>query len=58
MNKKVIMFFATIGGLAGGYVPVLFGDTEFLDGWSILAGVIGGFVGIWLGVVISKRWDI
>jgi hypothetical protein len=55
MNKKVILFFATVGGIIGGYVPVLFGDNEFLDGWSILAGTIGGIVGIWLGVVISKR---
>jgi hypothetical protein len=55
MNKKVILLFATIGGIVGGYVPVLFGDNEFLDGWSILAGTIGGIVGIWLGVVISKR---
>lgn len=55
MNKKVILFFATVGGIVGGYVPVLFGDNEFLDGWSILAGTIGGIVGIWLGVVISKR---
>jgi hypothetical protein len=55
MNKKVLLFFATVGGIVGGYVPVLFGDNEFLDGWSILAGTIGSIVGIWLGVVISKR---
>lgn len=55
MNKKVLLFFATVGGIIGGYVPVLFGDNEFLDGWSILAGTIGSIVGIWLGVVISKR---
>lgn len=55
MNKGLILFFATIGGLAGGYVPVLFGDSNMLDGWSILTSTIGGFVGIWLGVVASKR---
>ena len=55
MNKKVILFFATVGGIVGGYVPVLFGDSEFFDGWSILAGTIGSIVGIWLGVVVSKR---
>ena len=27
-----------------------------LDGWGILGTVVGGFVGIWLGVVISKRF--
>ena len=49
---------ATIGGIAGGYIPVLFGDTELLDGWSILGGFVGGMVGIWLGVVISKRYSL
>ena len=55
MNKKVILLFATVGGIVGGYVPVLFGDNEFLDGWSILMGIVGGIFGIWLGVVVSKR---
>lgn len=49
---------ATIGGVAGGYVPVLFGDTELLDGWSILGGLIGGLLGIWLGVKIAKRYSL
>ncbi len=36
-------------------MPVLFGDNELLDGWSILAGTIGSIVGIWLGYLVSKR---
>lgn len=56
MNKKVILLFATVFGILGGYVPVLFGDNELLDGWSILGGLVGGFFGIWLGAVVSKRW--
>lgn len=56
MNKKVLLFSATIFGIAGAYVPVLFGDTDPLSGWSILGSVIGGIFGIWLGVVVSKRW--
>jgi hypothetical protein len=55
MNKTVILLFATIGGIVGGYAPVLFGDNELLDGWGILSSTIGGIVGIWLGVVVSKR---
>ena len=47
---------AILGGIVGSYVPVLLGDTEILDGWSILGSMIGGFVGIWLGVVLSKRY--
>lgn len=49
---------AIIGGAIGGYIPVLLGDVELLDGWSILGSTIGGIVGIWLGVVISKRYGI
>jgi hypothetical protein len=56
MNKKVILLFATVFGIAGGYVPVLFGDNDLLSGWSILSGLIGGLFGIWLGVAASKRW--
>lgn len=46
---------ATIGVAIGSYVPVLFGDTELFDGWSILGGIVGGLVGIWFGVWLSKR---
>lgn len=56
MNKKLILFFATVFGLVGAYVPMLWGDTNMLGGWSILMSVIGGFFGIWLGVVVSKRY--
>ena len=55
MNKRAILLFATVGGALGGYLPVLLGDNDFLDGWSILAGMIGGLVGVWLGVIVSKR---
>jgi hypothetical protein len=54
MNKTVLLIFATVFGIAGSYVPVLFGDNDLLSGWSILGGMIGGFFGIWAGVKISK----
>jgi uncharacterized membrane protein (UPF0136 family) len=53
MNKSVLLFFATIGGLVGGYIPVLFGDADL--SMSILLSTVGGLVGIWLGVIVSKR---
>lgn len=56
MNKRVIMLFAIIFGGLGGYASALFGDTDFLDGWSLLGGFVGGIFGVWLGVVVSKRW--
>lgn len=56
MNKRVILFFATVFSILGGYLPILIGDTELLDGWTILGGFVGGLFGIWLGAYVSKRW--
>lgn len=56
MNKGLILLMASVGGILGGYIPVMFGDNSLLDGWSILTGTIGGFVGIWLGVKLSQRY--
>ena len=55
MNKVLIFAGATIVGVAGAYVPQLFGDTQLLSGWSILGSTIGGLVGIWLGYKLAKR---
>jgi uncharacterized membrane protein YeaQ/YmgE (transglycosylase-associated protein family) len=55
MNKALMTTCITIGGIAGSYAPVIFGDTNMFDAWGILAGTIGSFVGIWLAVVINKR---
>jgi hypothetical protein len=55
MNKKVILLSATVFGILGGYIPVLFGDNDFFDIWSILGGTVGGLFGIWVGVIVSKR---
>lgn len=56
MNKKLIVFFAGVGGLIGGYVPVLFGDTSMLDGWTVLGSTVGGIIGIIVGAYVSQRW--
>jgi uncharacterized membrane protein YfcA len=56
MNKRLILFFATAFGAIGGYLPTLFGDTQILDGWTILGGFIGGLFGVWFGAYVSKRW--
>jgi len=56
MNKHIIMFFAISFELVGNYVPTLFGNNDWFSIWSILGGVVGGIFGIWLGVVVSKRF--
>ena len=53
--KGIITIFATIGGIAGAYVPVLFGDTSLLDGWSILGATVGGLIGVWVGFLVARR---
>lgn len=54
MNKAMIMAGATVGMTIGGVVPMLFGDNNMLDGWSILGGLIGGVIGIWVGVKVGR----
>jgi len=54
MNKKIYLIFAMIFSVVGAYIPILLGDRELISGWSILGGLIGGFIGIWLGVIVSK----
>lgn len=41
---------AVFGGI-GGYIAVLFGDTSFLSGWSILTSTIGAVFG-----VFAAKW--
>lgn len=55
MNKFLILTGATVGGIAGAYVPFLWGDTNLFSGWSILLSVIGGLVGIWAGYKLAQR---
>lgn len=55
MYKLFVTLGAAIGGIAGAYLPFLWGDTDIFSGWSILFSVIGGLVGIWLGYLVAKR---
>lgn len=55
MNKFIITLGAGIGGIAGAYIPNLWGDNDFFSGWSILFSTIGGIAGIWLGYKLAQR---
>lgn len=55
MLKLLILIGATIGGIAGAYIPSLWGDTDLFSGWSILFSTIGALVGIWLGYKLARR---
>jgi hypothetical protein len=56
MNKNVIMFFTIIFSLAGSYAPMLMGEADIFSIWAILGGFIGGIIGIWIGVLVCKRF--
>ena len=43
----------TIGSVAGGYVPILWGDS-FLSFASILTSGIGSIIGIWIMYKITS----
>lgn len=55
MYKLLIGTGAVVGGIAGAYVPMLWGDNDLFGGMSILFSTIGGLVGIWLGYLLAKR---
>ena len=56
MNKTVIMFFTIIFSLAGSFLPMLLGNNDIFSMWGILGGFVGGIFGIWVGVVVAKRF--
>ncbi|MEH2372374.1 MAG: hypothetical protein V7K15_04690 [Nostoc sp.] len=53
MSKTIIGIGMFLGSTIGSYIPALWGGS-LLSFTSILLGVIGGLVGIWLGYRISK----
>ena len=54
MSKKtIISIMAGVGMTLGSMVPMLW-NGDLLGGMSILLGLIGGIVGVWLGVKIGN----
>jgi hypothetical protein len=53
MGRSVIGLSMAFGGLAGGYVPVLWGASS-LSLQSLLFGAIGAAAGVWAGVRLSE----
>ena len=52
MGRGVIGMCALFGSFVGGYVPTIWGAGS-LGMESLLAGVLGGIAGVWLGVRLS-----
>lgn len=55
MNKSLLKLLAIVGMTIGAMVPtIVFHDGDFGLG-SIVGGFVGGVIGIWLAVKLSKR---
>lgn len=55
MYKLLITIGAAIGGIAGAYVPFLWGDTDLFSVMSIVLSTVGAIIGIWLGYMLARR---
>lgn len=54
MSKKtIISIMAGVGMTLGSMIPMLW-NGDLLGGVSILLGLVGGIVGVWLGVKIGN----
>lgn len=54
MSKKTITsIMAGVGMTLGSMIPMLW-NGDLLGGMSILLGLVGGIVGVWLGVKIGN----
>lgn len=56
--KSLMYIGAIIGGVIGGYAPVMFGDTSLISVWSIITSLIGGLAGIWIGYKTQDYFDL
>ena len=52
-SKKIIYLLMTVGSIAGGYLPSLFGISG-ISFTSLVTGTIGAVAGIWLGYKLTK----
>jgi hypothetical protein len=49
MEKLIIYIGLAVGAMVGAYVPVVLLDVSTFSWVSLVCGVLGGVIGIWLG---------
>ncbi len=52
-NKRVVMTAMIVGTSIGSSIPLLWGDS-FLSVWSVVLTAVGGFVGIYVGYLLTR----
>jgi hypothetical protein len=52
-SKKIIWMCAGLGGLFGGYVPLLWGASYFSFA-SLFLNAVGALLGIWIGFKLTR----
>ena len=55
MDKLFIYGGITIGSLVGAYLPVWLFDASALSVMSIIFGIVGSVVGLWLGYLATQN---
>jgi hypothetical protein len=58
VGKTLVYAGAMLGGLVGGYLPVVLFHASALGWISIVGGIVGGFVGLWAGFKLYQYLDI
>ena len=53
MERKLIWLGLTVGTVAGGYIPLLWGSPAFSMS-SVLLSAVGGIMGIYLGYRLGR----
>ena len=48
-----VLIFSTLGGLIGQYA---LDNGNFLGGWSMLLGTVGGILGVWIGYKVYQNY--
>lgn len=56
--KMAIYIGSSVGGIIGGYLPVLLWHADALDLFSLLGGFVGALVGCWGGYKVAKMLDL
>jgi hypothetical protein len=54
MEKMAIYMGLTVGGIIGGYLPVVLFGVSALSVLSLACGFVGCFVGLWLGWKVTE----